>query len=76
MPSSNRPPEEHARVKPFDPLVLDRTLIALPLLKEMQQHQRPIARILPRRFEIRFDMNLEHRPASHVLGDGTANSYD
>ena len=37
MPSSNLPPEEQPRVKPFDPLVLDRTVIAVPLLKEMQE---------------------------------------
>jgi serine protease AprX len=37
MPSSNLPPEEQTKVKPFDPLVLDRTVIAVPLLKEMQE---------------------------------------
>jgi hypothetical protein len=37
MPSSNLPPEEQREVKPFDPLVLDRTVIAVPLLKEMQE---------------------------------------
>jgi serine protease AprX len=31
------PPEEQDKVKPFDPLVLDRTVIAVPLLKEMQE---------------------------------------
>ena len=33
---SSVPPEAQPRVKTFDPLVLDRTVIALPLLKEMQ----------------------------------------
>jgi len=36
MPSSNIPPEEQPEVKPFDPLVLDRTVIAVPLLNEMK----------------------------------------
>jgi len=36
MPSSNLPPEEQPEVKPFDPLVLDRTVIAVPLLNEMK----------------------------------------
>ena len=31
------PPEQSATVKPFDPLVLDRTVIAIPLLEEMRQ---------------------------------------
>ena len=33
MPSSNLPPEEQPKVKPFDPVVLDRAVIAIPLLK-------------------------------------------
>jgi serine protease AprX len=37
MPASNLPPEEQPKVNPFDPLVLDRTVIAVPLLKEMQK---------------------------------------
>jgi subtilisin family serine protease len=37
MPASNLPPEEQPEVKPFDPLVLDRTVIAVPLLNEMKQ---------------------------------------
>jgi len=37
MPSSNLPPEEQPEVKPFDPLVLDRTVIAVPLLNEMKE---------------------------------------
>jgi len=37
MSSSSVPPEEQPTVKPFDPLVLDRTVIAIPLLKEMQE---------------------------------------
>ena len=34
--TSSLPPEEQKRVKPFDPLVLDRTVIAIPLLKMME----------------------------------------
>jgi len=37
MPSSNLPPEEQPAVRSFDPLVLDRTMIAIPLLKEMKE---------------------------------------
>jgi len=40
---SSLPPEEQSRVKPFDPLVLDRTVIAIPLLKEMQKDLEQIA---------------------------------
>jgi subtilisin family serine protease len=36
MAGSSLPPEDQARVKPFDPLVLDRTVIAIPLLREME----------------------------------------
>jgi len=45
MPSSNLPPEEQPKVKPFDPLVLDRTVIAIPLLEEMQEDIDLIAKI-------------------------------
>lgn len=37
MPSSNRPPEEQTRVQSFDPLQLDRSVIAIPLLREMEK---------------------------------------
>jgi hypothetical protein len=37
MAASSKPPEEQSRVKPFDPLVLDRAVIAIPLLKAMQE---------------------------------------
>ncbi|CAN5723384.1 hypothetical protein BH20VER1_BH20VER1_29730 [soil metagenome] len=36
MPPSTRPPETHSRVTAFNPLVLDRTVIAVPLLKQMR----------------------------------------
>ena len=29
MPSSNLPPEEQPKLKPFDPVVLDRTVIEI-----------------------------------------------
>src|SRR5215471_17054038 len=34
--SSSVPPEEQPKVRQFDPVQLDRTVIALPLLREMQ----------------------------------------
>ena len=40
MTASSLPPEQQASVKPFDPLVLDRSVIALPLLKKMQDDDR------------------------------------
>src|SRR5918993_736015 len=42
MSESALPPEERARVTQFDPVDLDRTVIALPLLREMQEE---VARI-------------------------------
>ena len=45
MPSSNLPPEEQPKVKPFDPLVLDRTVIAVPLLREMKEDLDLIAKV-------------------------------
>jgi serine protease AprX len=42
MPESALPPEERARVTQFNPVDLDRTVIALPLLREMQEE---VARI-------------------------------
>jgi hypothetical protein len=44
MPS-NLPPEEQAKVRPFDPLALDRTVIAVPLLKEMQDGLNLVAKV-------------------------------
>ncbi|MGZ5101111.1 MAG: S8 family peptidase [Usitatibacter sp.] len=37
MPATSVPPEEQPRVDAFDPLVLDRTVIAVPLLKEIEK---------------------------------------
>ena len=37
MASSSIPLEEQRKVIDFDPLVLDRTVIAVPLLKKMQE---------------------------------------
>src|SRR5215207_4932413 len=42
MSESAQPPEERARVKQYDPLDLDRTIIAVPLLREMKEE---VARI-------------------------------
>ena len=45
MPSSDLSPEEQRKLKPFDPVVLDRTVIAIPLLKKMQEDFDRIAEI-------------------------------
>jgi serine protease AprX len=37
MAASSKPPEEQPQVKQFDPLVLDRAVIAIPLLEAMQK---------------------------------------
>src|SRR5919112_1987931 len=42
MSESAQPPEERARVKQFNPLDLDRTVISVPLLREMKEE---VARI-------------------------------
>jgi len=58
MPSSNIPPEEQREVKPFDPLVLDRTVIAVPLLKEMQEDLEFTAKVeIPQDFNAVIEFN-------------------
>ncbi len=42
MSSSSQPPETQARVKTFDPLELDRSVIAIPLLRQMEEELREI----------------------------------
>ncbi len=46
MPPSSRPPETQARVKTFDPLELDRSVIAIPLLRQMEAELRQIQTFL------------------------------
>jgi len=43
--SSSVPPEQQPKVRQFDPVQLDRTVIALPLLREMQRDFERIAEI-------------------------------
>jgi serine protease AprX len=57
MPSSNLPPEEQREVKPFDPLVLDRTVIAVPLLEQMQEDLELIAEFEKRRPKVAQEFN-------------------
>jgi serine protease AprX len=45
MPASSLPPERPDEVKRFDPLVLDRTVIAIPLLKQMKEDFALIERV-------------------------------
>src|SRR5689334_12445103 len=42
---STQPPERQASVKPFDPLILDRTVIALPLMQKMREDLARIERL-------------------------------
>ncbi len=37
MPASDHPPEDQPKVRSFDPLVMDRTVIAVPLLEQMRE---------------------------------------
>lgn len=52
MPQFDAPPEQRASTQPFDPLVLDRTIIAIPLLKAMQEELNLIDTVLKWRREI------------------------
>jgi serine protease AprX len=45
MPSSNLPPEGQPKVRPFDPLVLASTVIAVPLLNEMEEDLNLFAKV-------------------------------
>ena len=42
MPPSHQPPESQPTVKVFDPLELDRSVIAIPLLRKMEEELRGI----------------------------------
>jgi serine protease AprX len=58
MPSSTLPPEEQPEVKPFDPLVLDRTVIAVPLLTQMRDDLKLIEKMHPEVLE-KFNSVIE-----------------
>lgn len=62
--SLSRPPEEQPSVKPFDPLVLDRTVIAIPLLKEMEEDLARIAFVKSRYpdAERTYNAAIEYNP--------------
>jgi serine protease AprX len=64
MPSSSRPPEEQPTVKPFDPLVLDRTVIAIPLLREMEEDLERIKIVTARHPDVaqNFNAAIEYNP--------------
>ena len=72
MPASSRPPEEQARVKPFDPLVLDRTVIAIPLLKAMQEDLEHIRLVTTAHPEARRDFNAAIEYAADFPGGAVA----
>ena len=57
-------PEEQRQVKPFDPVVLDRTVIAVPLLNEMKEDLRLIAKVEKRYPDAstKFNAALEFNP--------------
>lgn len=64
MAASSEPPEEQPQVKPFDPLVLDRAVIAIPLLKAMQEDFERIDRVRkadPEKLE-QFNAAIEYNP--------------
>jgi serine protease AprX len=68
MPPSNLPPEEQPSVKSFDPLVLDRTVIALPLLKAMKEDFDYIQWILDAHPEVELEYNTAFEYNAAFLG--------
>lgn len=64
MASSNHIPEEQVKVKPFDPLVLDRTVIAIPLLNEMKEDLERLDKVVTPRQRAKADVNawIEFNP--------------
>src|SRR5688572_11318928 len=61
MDNPDIPPEQTSSVKVFDPLVLDRSLIAIPLLKKMEEELALIKRVnetLPK-FQERYNAAIE-----------------
>jgi hypothetical protein len=68
MPS-NLPPEDQAKIKPFDRLVLDRAVIAVPLLKEMQEDLDLIAKVeKTHQLGDRVQQKLSGRREGHTKG--------
>src|SRR6266536_6548961 len=76
MSSFSVPPEEQAKVRAFDPLVLDRTVIAIPLLKDMEADLERISFIkekfpeVVRQFNSAIEFNLVYpggQDAAHKL---------
>lgn len=63
MPASSHRPEDQAEVSEFDPLVLDRTVIAVPLLKAMREDLALIADVArqfptaPRKYNTALEYN-------------------
>lgn len=65
MSSTSLPPEKQRRVKQFDPLVLDRTVIAIPLLKDIEKDLRDIQWVkdeFPDKIET-FNSAVEYNPS-------------
>ncbi len=64
MSSSSLPPEKQNRVKQFDPLVLDRTVIAIPLLRDIEkdlENIRWVGEQFPGKIE-QFNSAIEYNP--------------
>src|SRR5689334_9087953 len=65
MSSTSLPPEKQRSVKQFDPLVLDRTVIAIPLLKDIERDLGDIQWVadrFPEKFE-KFNSAIEYNPS-------------
>src|SRR6266487_198315 len=77
MPSSNLPPEEQPEVQPFDPLVLDRTVIAVPLLKEMQEDLELTAKVeIPQEFNAAIEFNEDFSGGANAAREETLKMTD
>jgi hypothetical protein len=73
MPSSTLPPEEQPEVKPFDPLVLDRTVIAVPLLNEMKKDLDLTAKVkVPLEFNSVIEFNKKFRGGAKAAREEVA----
>ena len=63
--ASEQPPEETKNVKSFQPRVLDKTVIALPLLQELEAEEKARKKIKGRKpplklYEVIIDLNLDY----------------
>jgi subtilisin family serine protease len=72
MPKLDQSPEQRPTIKPFNPLTLDRTVIAIPLLQQMEPELELISKVdrtILARFNTAIELNSEYKL-------GTADAFD